>query len=255
LIDLNSSAALRAQGVEEIAAAIDDAIVLSNARQKPRTYLGASAIGAECERQTQLDYIVANDLPGAPTPGGEGFSAKTLRMFAMGHAFEELAVKWLRDGGFDVRTHGKDGKQFGFESAGGQFSGHCDGVIVAGPEGQEYPLLWEHKALGPKSWKEVAKHGVTKAKPVYAAQVALYQAYMDLQNPALFMATNRDTAEVYLELVPFNAELAQATSDKAARILQATKAGELSPKAFASAEFFACKWCRWREFCWNEGGL
>ncbi len=208
MIDLNSSAALRAENVQEIAAAMDDAIIGINDAHAPRTYLGASSLGAECERQIQLDYILANNLPGAPTPAGEGFSAKTLRMFAMGHVFESLAVGWLRDAGFDLRTHGKDGQQFGFSTAGGQLSGHCDGVIARGPEGQAYPMLWEHKALGPKSWKEVAKHGVAKAKPVYHAQISLYQAYMDLQNPALFMATNRDTAEVYLELVPFDPALA-----------------------------------------------
>jgi hypothetical protein len=51
-----------------------------------------------------------------------------------------------------------------------------------------------------------------KTKPVYAAQIALYQAYMESQipgiatNPALFTAINKDTAELYFEWVPFNGE-------------------------------------------------
>ncbi len=252
MIDLNSSKTKRGAAVEQIAEAIDQALLKAQAAQKPRPYLGASALGDECERRVQLDFIHANGLPGAPTPGGDGFSAKTLRVFAVGHNFEELAAGWLNAAGFDLRTHDKDGQQFGFSTANDQFSGHCDGVIVGGPEGQAYPLLWEHKALGPKSWQDTVKRGVTIAKPVYAAQLALYQAYLDLPNPALFMATNRDTAEVYLELVPFDPALAQATSDKAVRILQATRAGELLPRGFAQAEHFQCRMCsRWSGFCWG----
>jgi hypothetical protein len=42
-----------------------------------------------------------------------------------------------------------------------------------------YPALWETKALGVSSWKDTVKRGVTVSKPVYAAQIALYQAYLD----------------------------------------------------------------------------
>ena len=49
------------------------------------------------------------------------------------------------------------------------------------------------------------------AKPIYAAQVALYQAYMGLtEAPALFTAVNKDTSELHHELVPFDAAVAQA---------------------------------------------
>ena len=63
------------------------------------------------------------------------------------------------------------------------------------------PALWENKALGAASWKDVVKKGVVIARPVYAAQIALYQAYLDLPNPALFTALNRDTFELHCELV------------------------------------------------------
>lgn len=252
MIDFNSSATLRAEAVERIAEAIDSGLRKAQAESKPRTYLGASALGEECERRIQLDYIRANDMPGAPVPSGDGFSAMTLRIFGIGHALEELAAGWLQTAGYDLRTHGADGRQFGFSVADGQLGGHCDGVIVGGPKGTEYPLLWEHKAVGRKSWQEIVKKGVTVARPVYAAQIALYQGYLDLPNPALFMATNRDTAEIYLEMVPFDGALAQATGDKAVRVLQATRAGDLLPREYAQADHYQCKMCRWAEFCWGS---
>ena len=85
------------------------------------------------------------------------------------------------------------------------------------------PALWENKALGAASWKEVVKSGVVLARPVYAAQIALYQAYLDLPNPALFTALNRDTWELHCELVPFDAALAQRCSDRAVQVVRPAK--------------------------------
>ena len=43
------------------------------------------------------------------------------------------------------------------------------------------------------------------SKPIYAAQVAIYQAYLELHDyPAIFTAINVDTMEIYTELVPFD---------------------------------------------------
>ena len=100
------------------------------------------------------------------------------------------------------------------------------------------------------------KNGVANAKPVYAAQIALYQAYMDASvpglatNPALFTAINKDTAELHHELVPFDAELAQRMSDRAVRILQATDAGDLLPRIARERDFFECRTCAFAQRCW-----
>lgn len=251
MIDLNPSQATRAKTVETIAEAIDLGLARARDSQAPRAYLGASSMGDECSRRIQLDFIRANGLPNAPEPTGEGFGPLTLRIFGMGHVLEDLAIVWLKQAGFDIRTRKADGRQFGFSVADGQFSGHCDGVIVAGPADIAYPALWEHKGVKRKSWQDIAKKGVAVARPTYAAQIALYQAYLELDAPALFQATNRDSAEIYLELVPFDAQLAQRTSDRAVEILQATKAGELMPKGFAAADHYQCKGCRWAGFCWG----
>ena len=95
------------------------------------------------------------------------------------------------------------------------------------------------------------------AKPIYAAQIALYQAYMEAsvqgisENPALFTAINKDTAELHHELVPFDAGLAQRMSDRAVRILQATDAGELLPRIAMTRDFRECRMCPWADRCWG----
>ena len=44
------------------------------------------------------------------------------------------------------------------------------------------------------------------------------------------------------------------TSDKAVRILQATNAGELSPRMAARRDYFECRWCAYQERCWGGAG-
>lgn len=227
-------------------ARIDAALVAENATRPQRDYLGGSRLGDICSRRLQYEYLKA------PRDPDGGFSGKSLRIFALGHVLEDLAIEWLRKAGFDLRTRNRHGEQFGFTAAGGRVQGHADGVIVAGPDGFAAPALWECKSANAKNWREIAKHGVAKAKPVYAAQIALYQAYLGLtETPALFTAINKDTCEIWHELVPFDAALAQSSSDKAVAILRACDAGELLPRHTSDPEHFECRFCAWKARCWS----
>lgn len=241
---------------ERINAAVDAALEAGRAAIPPRNYLGGSRLGHACERALQFEFTAT------PKDEGQDFTGKSLRIFAIGHALEDLAVAWLRGAGVDLYTrrgNRSDGEQFGFEVAGGRIRGHVDGIIAEAPAalGLRTPALWECKTMNAKNWRETVAKGVTGAKPVYAAQIALYQAYMEgsvpgiSANPALFTAINKDTAELHHELVPFDADLAQRMSDRGVRILRATDAGELLPRIAISRDFHECRLCPWAERCWS----
>jgi hypothetical protein len=69
--------------------------------------------------------------------------------------------------------------------------GHADAILINGPElpSVGFPCVWEHKALGDKGWREIERNGFEKAYPQYAAQIWLYQAYLNVtDHPALFTA-------------------------------------------------------------------
>ncbi len=253
MLDFNS----RSQTSTHVNAAIDAALVAGNVASPPRTYLGGSRLGHACERALQFEFVKA------PKDEGADFDGRLLRIFGIGHALEDVAVAWLRGAGFDLYTRrggAEHGEQFGFSVAGGRIRGHVDGVLAAGPAipGMAFPALWECKTMNAKSWRETSSKGVAVSKPIYAAQVAVYQAYMDAtvpgvaDNPALFTAINKDTAELHHELLPFNAELAQRMSDRAVRILAATDAGELLPRVAAQADHFECRFCPWAKRCWAQ---
>jgi len=235
---------------DQITHYIDNALQSEHQQETPRTYLGGSRLGVACERALQYEYL--------KTPADKPFSGRILRIFAAGHVFEALAIDWLRLAGFDLHTQTSTGGQYGFSAADGRIKGHVDGILASGPSdlNMTYPALWECKSAKNSVWNDLAKRGLTIANPIYAAQVALYQAYMEehipgiSQNPALFMAINKDTAQLYCELIPFNGELAQRSSDKGVRILAACDANDWLPRIARDSSHFGCKFCSWRSRCW-----
>ena len=167
MLDYNHSASF----ADALNVRIDAVLEAEDAARPTRAYLGGSRLGVPCERALQYEYAQA------PKDDGADFDGKTLRIFAAGHVFEDLAAGWLRAAGFELYTNRgnrPDGGQFGFSVAGGRIRGHVDGIIAAAPEGtlSAVPALWECKSLNARSWKDTAKRGVAVSKPVYAAQIA-----------------------------------------------------------------------------------
>ena len=231
----------------QIQEAVDQGILKNEKKRERREYIGASSIGDECPRKIQYRYL------NHPTDPDKDFSARTLRIFQFGHGIEDYAAKWLRDAGFNLRTEDKMGKQFGFSIADGEIRGHIDGVICDGPVAAPYPMLWECKSANDSKFKAFVRHGVSKANPVYATQVALYQAYMELTNtPCLLTVVNKNTSEIYYEIIPFNQGLAQEASDRAVNILTAAKANDMLPRIAQSKDFFLCKFCEYQGACWEQ---
>jgi hypothetical protein len=239
---------------DRVGALIDAALVAEREAQQPRDYLGASRLGVACERALQYEYLHTPPDPGRELPG------RILRVFEVGHTLEDLAIRWLRLAGFDLYTRKASGDQFGFSVAGGRIQGHVDGVINGAPPGLGLacPALWECKTMNDKSWRDSVKRGVAVAKPVYAAQVAVYQAYMEAtipgiaEHPALFTAINKDSQEIYFDLLPFDGGLAQRMSDRAVRVISATEAGEILPRYATTPTHFECKACAWQDRCWRD---
>jgi hypothetical protein len=254
VVDLNSGSgfiygvqsAVRDAGVR-INMLIDAALEAEHRSKPPRDYLGGSRIGEPCARR--LAYEVA--LTSKDT--GKEFDGGLLRIFDAGHQFEDLAIRWLRAAGFDLRTRNRNGHQFGFSVAGGRLRGHIDGVIVGGPDvGITWPALFEHKALNQKSWSDVVKRGLRAAKPLYFAQCQLYMAYLELR-VALLTATDKNTQQLYHEVLPFDPVAAQQLSDRAVDVLRAVEAGELPPRIANDPDCHLCRMCPYAGRCW-EGG-
>lgn len=231
---------------EHVGALVDRAMERDAALLPPRAYLGASSLGEDCARRLQFQYF------NTPKDAGRHFPGRVLRVFARGHRVEDWMADWLRLAGFDLRARNEHGEQFGFTAAEGRMRGHADGVIVAGPSGFRYPMLWENKAVGAKTFRELRKKRLTASRPIYATQVALYQAYLGLhEHPALFTAICADDMAIYAERVNFDRGLAQRASDRAVHILRACDSAELLPRISTTPTHQTCRYCPWQDRCWS----
>ena len=230
---------------------IDKALEDENSKQVARNYLGGSRLGVECLRALGYEWHKV------PVDGdGVAFRGKTIRRFRLGHLHEDETAAWLRKAGFDLRTHNKEGGQFGFStgSEGKKIAGHLDGVIVEAPAGlKEYPhplpWLWEHKIMKSSKWKEAASKGIKVSHPVYWAQLHIYMAYMELP-AALFTALNSDTSELMFRLYPYDQQVAQWASDRGVQVVLSNNPEEL-PRITRDPSDFKCKWCSWKGRCWK----
>ena len=111
-----------------------------------RQYLGASAIGAECLRKVQFDWMCDPQFP-----------ARIKDIFERGHFFEEVTRQHLIAAGFQFAP----AERLKFEAINGLFRGHADGIIIAGPElpALIYPCIWE-ACLKAKSWRTIERDGL-----------------------------------------------------------------------------------------------
>ena len=225
---------------------LETALTAERDTSPPRDYLGASRIGEPCLRRLCFEY------GGTPVDPDAAFDGRILRVFEAGHRFEDMTIRWLRLAGFELLSHKRDGSQFGFATAGGRFRGHIDGVIVAGPRlGKPYPILFEHKALSASSWQDTVKRGVKASKPVYWAQAQIYMAYLAVAW-MLFIALNRDTMQLYPELIAFDPADAQALSDRAVTVIRSVETRHLLPRISDDADHYVCRLCPYARRCHHQ---
>lgn len=221
---------------DAINAAIEQASLAKHAGDRPRGYLGASLIGDECSRKIQFEWMA-----------GAKFPARMHSIFARGHYFEIESKQQLLDAGFLFAPT----EALVLVAVDGVMAGHADGLIIYVPAGVELatPALWEHKGLNAKNFRAVERDGLAKVFPRYAAQVALYQAFLDVLNPALITIVNADTCERRHFAIEFDVRRAQEASDRAVMVIEATRAGELLPRYDPRCEDFRCRMCSHLKRC------
>ena len=238
MLDFNSRSALS----DRINFLIDEAI--SAEVETPRQYLGASAIGHECERRVQFYWQSLNGL--APV---KEFQPRIKRIFDRGNLYEERARQWLKNTGFlfgSVKNHPFNK----FEDYDGLFRGHADGVITGWSQRGidcpiQLPALWECKCLGSKGWRKLQDEKLKKYSATYFAQSQVYMHYLELPG-CLFTAVNADTMEIYHEWIPFS----QIDADMyLSRVQTVLTADYPLQKISQDRNFYVCKMCDFREVC------
>jgi hypothetical protein len=207
--------------------------------QPPRRYLGASIVGHECLRQVQYRWWCAVEIP-----------SRVRLIFERGHLLEAVVKAQLEMIGFVFAREGLE-----FEAFDGILQGHVDGRIIVAPKAPGFylvtPCIWENKAVNAKNFRAVDKSGLASVFPHYAAQVAIYQRFLGLLNSTLVTVVNSDTGEVLHFQQRYDPDLADRTVANARIVIEATRRGELLPRAYADPCDWRCEICPFRRKCWG----
>jgi hypothetical protein len=225
---------------QPISIALNALIEASAAREETRGYLGASAVGHECLRRIQFDWMCNPAHP-----------ARLRDIFDRGHYFEQRSREHLIRAGFEFAP----ADRLQFAALEGMLSGHADGIFVDGPKIQDiaYPCLWENKGINAKGWRSLDRDGLQKTYPQYAAQISLYQHYLGVEeNPAILSVTNADSCERVHLSVPYDPGLARLTIMRAETVIAATRAGELLPRFTTDPNNWRCRLCGHHDRCWRS---
>ncbi len=214
--------------------------------EAPRGHLGASITGKECKREVWYGWRWIKR---------EALSGRKYRLFNRGHREEERFLDRLR--GIGCVVYDLDpatGKQFRISGAKGHYGGSGDGLGYLPPQyGINDLIVYEFKTHNEKSfaklagkilkrWPEYIRkdgEGLKKSKPEHFAQMSQYGRCYGARY-GLYCAVNKDTDELYFELVELDWALADNIFADAEMIVFSQTP---PPKISESPAYFTCKFC------------
>lgn len=208
-----------------------------------RNHLGASLIGDACNRRLWYSWRWVQ-FP--------RFSGRMQRLFNRGHKEEARFIEWMRDIGFSVWEGTDDGKQFRVSMVEGHFGGSLDGIMQAPAVNPKYamlanvgPVLSEYKTYNEKTFKELKKDGVKKAKPRHYAQMCTYGRKYGMRY-AIYMAINKNDDEIRVEVLELDWNVGTELERRAEAIITT----QSPPRRISEyPTHMECKFCDFMEIC------
>jgi hypothetical protein len=202
-----------------------------------RTHLGASIIGRDCPRELWYSFHWATRAR---------HQGRILRLFNRGHLEEPRFVALLRMINYEVWQFDETGKQFRISAFDGHFGGSLDCVLRGCLDYEPtLPILGEFKTHGEKSYEKLVKDGVRISKFEHYIQQQIYMGGYNLP-ASLYLAVNKNTDDIYGEIITFDLEQYTKFYERAGKIINAT---EPPPKISENPGWYKCRFCEHRPLC------
>lgn len=202
--------------------------------EKPRKYLGASSLGNPCDRAIWYGYT------GAPSE----IESKILMTFEIGKQLEKMLMEMIDAFPANVvayRPNAVNNYLKVTHPEVPELQGHLDALINI--DGVKYVL--EIKTANSASFAKVRQVGVRQWRPQYYEQIQLYLGMCSI-NSAIMLVINKDSSELYEEVIEFNEAHYRLLVEKAKMILYHQ---EPPAKINKSPSFYVCKMCSYRKHC------
>jgi hypothetical protein len=202
-----------------------------------REHLGASLIGAPCERAIWYTFRWASR---------SAHAGRLLRLFQTGNLAESRLVADLRAIGVEVHDFDPETKkQWKVWDADGHFGGSADGVALGLTAAPKTWHLLEFKTHNQKSFDSLKKDGLLKSKPRHFDQMQVYMHLLGLER-GFYLAVNKNDDDLYEERIHYNVEHALRLVAKAKRIVFAPVPPE---RISADPTWYECRMCDHHGVC------
>ncbi|MBO9492124.1 hypothetical protein J7384_17310 [Endozoicomonas sp. G2_1] len=210
-----------------------------------RPHLGASMGGHQCLRHLYYNFRHAISIE---------HDGRLLKLFQRGHKEEFTFADELNRVGFRLLTTDPNGNQFRLTSQiNTHISGSGDGFAEVLTEQFEHFDLneWvvvEMKTHNDKSFTKLEKEGVEKSKPLHFTQMQLYMKWSQLSK-ALYIAVNKNTDALYVEVVHFQQEHADHYEN---RMVSVASSKTIPIRLHEDPSHFECRFCDHYAICHTE---
>lgn len=205
--------------------------------ERHRSHMGASQIGAECARSIWYNFrwVTAKKHEG-----------RLIRLFNRGHLEEARFIALLLAIGCEIYQQDANGNQFRISHADGHFGGSGDGVAIGIPDVPEgTACLTEFKTHGEKSFNDLKAKGVRAAKFEHYVQMQVYMRKMGLA-VALYLAVNKNTDELYGEIVLLDVETADQFLSRGEKLVEMNTPPD---RISNTSAYYKCRFCDHKPVC------
>ena len=202
----------------------------------PRPHLGGSQIGSPCQRSLVYMFNWAYKI---------GIPAKSYRIFRMGDDIEQRIIEALESVGIEVFD-----TQVRMTDKTGHAGGSIDGKLRNVPGYEDDTFLFEAKSMNQNNFMDTKNKGVQEGKPQYYSQMQMYMGRLGL-SIGLFVAMNKNTSELYTEMIPFDANHFDDLVCREQNIILAQNINEF-PKINNNPSWYQCKFCDAKYVCHHE---
>ncbi len=208
--------------------------VLDNKNEDGRNYIGASSIGAPCERKVWYQYK------------GQTIQAQnTLKLsFEIGSRLEAMILDFLEKTDVEVIRPSPDNELlFCSDKDIITFCGHMDAILKMPHSGEK--AILDIKTAKATSFIRFKTLGIRDWNIQYYAQLQSYMGMTGI-NHAVLLAINKDNSDLHEEWIEFDSIYYEELKMKAKRIMDA----EVEPERINKNKlFYQCRMCGYKEKC------
>jgi len=170
-------------------------------------------------------------------------------LFNRGHREEEVLLHHLSAIGCEFIPPPDGTHQHAFSACEGHSGTEVDGIgYLPKKYGVDEKVLFEFKTANMTYFNKMRKHGIRKEQPKYWSQSNFAGALAEL-NYVCYVVVSKNDDDILIEFHKLDADYGQILIEKAMSIITAK---EPPNRISQSQTNFACKWCDFKDICFNE---